>query len=40
VSTQEVNVSIAVASERQAVAIYDQQLGTTLERYHINLASE
>jgi outer membrane protein TolC len=40
VSTQEVNVSIAIASERQAVAIYDQQLGTTLERYHINLASE
>jgi outer membrane protein TolC len=40
VSIQEVNVSYALASERQAVALYDQQLGTTLERYHINLASE
>jgi len=40
VSTQEVNVSIALASERQAVAVYDQQLGATLERYHIKLASE
>jgi len=27
----------ALASERQAVALYDQALGTTLERYHITL---
>ncbi len=30
-------VSNALAAERQAVAIYDQTLGTTLERYHIKL---
>jgi len=34
------NVSLALASERQAVALYDQQLGTTLERYKVTLADE
>lgn len=36
----EFNVSSARASARQAVAIYYQQLGTTLERYGIKLSSE
>ncbi|HXQ81679.1 MAG TPA: TolC family protein [Opitutaceae bacterium] len=36
----EFNVSSARASERQAVANFDQQLGTTLERYDIRLADE
>ena len=40
VSAQEINVSFALANERQAVANYDQQLGTTLDRFHISLASE
>ena len=40
VSTQEINVSFALANERQAVANFDQQLGTTLDRFHINLAGE
>jgi outer membrane protein TolC len=30
-------VSNALAAERQAVAVYDQTLGTTLERYHVKL---
>jgi outer membrane protein TolC len=34
------NVSFALASERQAVALYDQALGSTLERYHIQLSSD
>jgi outer membrane protein TolC len=29
------SLSVALASERQAVAIYDQTVGTTLERYHV-----
>jgi outer membrane protein len=33
-------VSVALANERQAVAVYDQTLGTTLERYHITLTDE
>jgi outer membrane protein len=36
----EFNLSTAVAAERQAVAIYDQTLGTTLERYNITLTSD
>jgi len=31
------SVSSALAAERQAVAVYDQTLGTTLERYHVKL---
>lgn len=34
------NVSFALASERVAAAVYDQQLGTTLERHAIRLAGE
>jgi outer membrane protein TolC len=40
VTAAEINVSFAVAAERQAVANYDQALGTTLERYHIVLTDE
>jgi outer membrane protein TolC len=40
VSADESNVSSALAAQRQAVANYDQALGTTLDRYHINLSSE
>ncbi len=36
----EFNVSSALASERQAAAIYFQQIGTTLEHYQIKLADE
>jgi outer membrane protein TolC len=36
----ELNASSALASQRQAVATYYQQLGTTLERYHITLAGD
>ena len=36
----ESSISYAVAAERQAVAVYDQVLGNTLERYHIKLADE
>ncbi len=36
----EINVSYALASERQAVANYDHELGTTLERHQITLADE
>jgi len=36
----EFNVSSARASERQAVANFDQQLGTTLERHSIKLADD
>jgi outer membrane protein TolC len=39
-STVEFSVSNALANERQAVATYDQALGTTLERYHITLSSD
>lgn len=31
------SVSVALANERQAVAVYDMTLGTTLERYHVKL---
>lgn len=31
------SVSVALANERQAVAVYDQTLGTTLERYRVKL---
>jgi outer membrane protein TolC len=34
------NISTAIANERQAVAVYDRTLGTTLERYHINLTND
>ena len=40
VSAAETNISVALANERQAVAIYDQTLGTTLERYHIKLTDD
>jgi outer membrane protein len=40
VSLAETNISSALAAQRQAVALYDQALGTTLDRYHIALASE
>jgi len=30
-------LSYALAAERQAIAVYDQTLGTTLERYHVKL---
>lgn len=33
-------LSNALAAERQAVALYDQALGTTLERYHVTLTSD
>jgi outer membrane protein len=36
----EFNLSSAVAAERQAVAVYDQTLGTTLERYHVKLTAD
>ena len=28
----------ALADQRSAVALYDQEIGTTLERYHVTLA--
>ncbi len=34
------NVSFALASERVAAAVYDQQLGTTLDRYKVKLDGE
>jgi outer membrane protein len=34
------SISFALAAERQAVATYDQALGTTLERYHITLTDD
>jgi outer membrane protein len=40
VTVAEINVSFALAAERQAVANYDQALGTTLERYHITLSND
>lgn len=40
VSLAESNMSSALGAQRQAVALYDQALGTTLDRYHITLASE
>jgi outer membrane protein TolC len=40
VTAAEINVSFALAAERQAVANYDQALGTTLERYHITLTDD
>ena len=36
----EFNVSSALASERQAAAVYFQQIGMTLEHYQIKLADE
>jgi outer membrane protein TolC len=39
-ATAESAVSYALAAERQAVAVYDQTLGTTLERYHVKLTDE
>jgi len=38
--TVENSVAVATAAERQAVADYDQALGTTLGRYHIDLADK
>ena len=40
VNQVENSISNALAAERQAVAIYDQTLGTTLERYSIKLAND
>lgn len=40
VSNIENSLSFALADQRRAVAVYDQVLGTTLERYHIKLADE
>lgn len=40
VTEAEVNLSLALAAQRQAVAAYDQALGTTLERYRVKLADE
>ena len=37
VVNMESSISYALAAERQAVAVYDQVLGATLERYHIKL---
>ena len=37
-ASAETAVSYALAAERQAVAVYDQTLGTTLERYHVKLS--
>jgi outer membrane protein len=34
------NVSVALANERQAIAVYDMQLGMTLERHNIKLDDE
>jgi len=39
VSLAEASIAAALASQRQAVALYDETLGTTLDRYHITLAS-
>ena len=36
-ATAESAVSYALAAERQAVAVHDQTLGTTLERHHVKL---
>jgi outer membrane protein TolC len=36
-ASAENSVSAALAAERQAIAVYDQTLGTTLERYHVKL---
>lgn len=33
-------ISFALSDERQAVAIYDQTIGTTLERYHVTLTAD
>jgi hypothetical protein len=30
----------ALADQRNAVALYDREIGTTLERYHITLADK
>ena len=40
VASIENNLSFALASQRQAVAVYDQTLGTTLERYHIKFTDD
>lgn len=39
VSLAEASIAAALASQRQAVALYDETLGTTLDRYHITLAT-
>jgi outer membrane protein len=39
-ASAETAVSYALAAERQAVAVYDQTLGTTLERYHLKLSND
>jgi outer membrane protein len=36
-ASAETAVSYALAAQRQAAAVYDQTLGTTLERYHVKL---
>ena len=36
-ASAENSMSAALAAERQAIAVYDQTLGTTLERYHVKL---
>ena len=36
----ESSISYALAAERQAVAVYDQVLGATLDRYHVTLTDE
>lgn len=33
-------ISFALSDERQALALYDQTIGTTLERYHIKLSTD
>jgi outer membrane protein len=40
VASVENSVSFALAAERQAVALYDHELGTTLERYHVKLTDD
>lgn len=40
VSSAETSLSYALASQRQAVATYDQVLGTTLESNHVSLAEK
>jgi outer membrane protein TolC len=40
VASVENSVSFALAAERQAVAVYDHELGTTLERHHVKLTDD
>jgi outer membrane protein len=39
-ASAENSVANALAAERQAVAVYDQTLGTTLERYHVTFSDD